>query len=74
MVDVDEMRESVKPLTSNLYVISVILRRQNKQWLREIPDVALEMASGYPTFARAEMAHHEKHCDGIYVVCILERK
>ena len=67
---------ALRSFTSNLCVESVILRRQNKKWLWEITEVALEVASGYSTFAmvRAAMAHHEKYCDGMYVVCRLERK
>jgi hypothetical protein len=35
--------ESVKTVTSNLFVVSVVLRRKEKQWLWEFLEVALEM-------------------------------
>ena len=62
------------PFTSNLFVVSVISHRQDKQWLWEIPEVALEMGFRISHVRNDAMTHHKKHRDGMDVVCKLERK
>ena len=62
------------PFTFNLFVVSVISHRQDKQWLWEIPEVELKWASGFRTIAMAAVTHHKKYCHGMDVFCRLERK
>ena len=46
--------------TSILYVLSIILQSEHKQWLWKIPEVALEMEFRKSRICKVKMADYEK--------------
>ena len=62
------------PLTSVLYVLSIILQSELKQWLWKIPEVALDIKFRNSCVCKVEMADYEKFRNYMNVVCRAERK
>jgi len=63
---------ALRPLTSIARVLSIILQREHKQWLRKFLEVKLDDELRINTFAMVVMADLEEHRNGMDIVCRAE--